>query len=179
MRFAVALLSIALLSLSACKKNPTTPSGSEVLQWEKSKATRVSVVSAKELEPRVKKDSTLLVHPDLKGPIAIKLHIETAPIEIVEDGKSARHTSPLAVCAVVDANQDWTVEAECNEGPHYQLGLVDGRGTMNLPEAMVLHCGLVIHYVDMMKNLTYMVSLQVMGDGTFTPEMVGGTVEVK
>ena len=177
MRLALTFAALALLS--ACKKNVTTPAGTEVLRWDKSMATRASVPGARELGARESKDLEIVARPDLMGPATLKLHLETAPLEILESGQTFRHTSPLVVRVSVDANEDWTVSGECQDGPHYQFGPVDEKGSMKSPEAMVLHCDVSMKYLSTMKNLTYVANLEIKGDGGVTGKMGFGTVNVK
>jgi hypothetical protein len=179
MRHSPRLLALCAIVLSsACKQTTTTPSGTDVLRWDKSKATRPSVPSAKELGPRTSKDFEIIARPEIKGPLTLKLHVETGPLEILEDGKTYRHTSPLSVRVAVDTNADWTVTGKCHDGPHYQLGPLGAGGVVFSPEAMLLSCDLPLRYVDAMKDLSLVVRLHLLGDGSVTADMSFGKVTV-
>jgi hypothetical protein len=177
MRHLLLLLSCLVL-LPACKKSSTTPAGTEVLRWDKSMATRASVPGAKELGARAIKDVKVLVRPDLVGPVTLKLHVETGPVEIVE-GKTSRHTSPLAVLVSVDANDDWTITGKCQDGPHYLMGAIGADGAMISPESMVLTCGVRLRYVSTMKDLDSLLNITIRGDGTLGAEMGFGKATIE
>lgn len=173
------LLVLALIVLSpACKSTTTTPPGTDVVRWDKSMATRESVPGAKELGERATTDRKVVVHPDLKGPVTLKLHIVTAPIELVES-RTSRHTTPVEIRATIDANDDWTINGKCDRGPDYQTGPVDGKGVMTSPEAMVLSCFVDMKYASTFRDLSTLLRLVIKGDGTVELVMGSGTATVE
>jgi hypothetical protein len=167
-----------LVAAAGCKKSTTTPAGAEIVRWDAAHATRRSVAVARELGPRVQKDAKIVAHPERKGMATITLHLETAPLEVVEDGKASRHDAPVAVRAVVEANADWTLAGKCWDGPHYQLPSVVS-GTLTTPGAMVLTCDVSMKYQDALNDLHESLAIEVKGDGTVTAALAGGTASVE
>lgn len=168
-----AVLLCLLLAAAGCQKNEPTPRGTELLSWTSARASRRSVAAAKEVGPRTVKDVNILVKPERKGALRLAVHVESAPIELVEGDKTFRRTAPLAIQAKVTQNPDWTLQARCGEGPHHRLPtMVDG--TPVTPETMALPCSVNLHYADSFNDLTYSVAIEVDGDGTVTPRMAAG-----
>jgi hypothetical protein len=174
----VALLLAVASAPLGCKRNATTPPGTEVLRWEASHATRRSVATAKELGPRLTKDTKIVARPDRRGPVTFALHLTIAPLEVVKNGKASRHDAPVAVHATVEANTDWTLAGRCWDGPHDQLPtIVDGKPLA--PEALILTCSISMKYEDSYSDLFTSLAIEVKGDGTARPALTGGTASVE
>jgi hypothetical protein len=176
MRLTLLLASIALLP--ACKRSETTPAGTEVVRWDKSMGDRPSVPGANELGPRAKKELRVLAHPSYRAPVTLKLHLETAPLEIFEGGKSYRQTSPVLVRIAVETNEDWTITGKCRGGPDYQMGPMGPDG-MQSPEAMIMSCDVSLRYQSFRQDLSELVDLEIKGDGNVVATLGGGTVTVE
>ncbi len=176
MRLALLLFSLALLS--ACKRSTTTPAGTEVVRWDKSMGERASVPGAKELGPRVNKEMKVLARPADRAPVTLKLHLETAPLEILEGGKSYRQTSPVLVRIAVETNEDWTITGKCRGGPDYQMGPM-GTDGMESPEAMIMFCDVSLRYQSYWQDLSELVDLEIKGDASVVARLGSGTVTVE
>ncbi len=173
-----ALCLLLALAAAACQKNETTPRGTELLSWSAAQASRKSVAAAKEVGPRVIKDMTVHMRPDHKGAVKIALHVEAAPIELVEGATTARRTAPLAVRGTLAQNADWTLTANCGDGPNLRLPTMVA-GSPVTPEDMLLGCHVYMKYLDTFNDLTFAVSLEISGDGTVKPSMLSGTVSLE
>jgi hypothetical protein len=171
------LLPLVVLFL-ACQKNVPTKPGTETLRWERAQSSRPEVVAGKEIGTREKKDVKVVVTPDLQAPLTLKVHMETARVELTSGGKVVQHTTPVDVRVTVEANTDWTTEGKCTDGPHFQMGpIVDGK--MGAPEAMLLQCSVKLQYKSTGKDLNMSTSFDFFGDGRVVPSMLGGSARVE
>ena len=166
------LLATLLLVGAACQKNAGTPPGTEILRWDASKATRRSVATAAEIGPRATKDMTFRARPERKGTATFAVHVETAPIEVDEGGKRSRQTAPVAVRVTVERNADWTLQARCADGPNYRMPSAAGA----TPEEMVLSCDVSMVYQDTFNDVTYLLTLEIAGDGSVHPSLPDGWI---
>ncbi len=154
------LLALLVVSSWDCARSKPTSSG-ELVHWDKTMETEVEVLAAKEIGPRTSKDVVIVAQPSVKGPVTIKLHFETAQLEIAWDSGTERPSSPVAARVLVDANGDWTLSSQCDEGLHRRLGQ---------SERMIKSCRIVMKHQDSSLDVTTSFTLDMDGDGTVKPE---------
>lgn len=144
-----ALLIAAVLALAACNstKNPITPKGTVLLDWDHTKATRAAFAKAT-IGSKSTKDFIVTIRPKGSIPFALDLHVVLARVELVEGGVTVHHTAPVEIKATVDSNTGWELGGKCLDGPNYQMGPVDDAGAMVSPEAMVQDCSLSYHRIE-------------------------------
>ena len=172
------LAPLLFLVALGCQKNPTTPAGTVLLRWDVAHATRRSVALAKEVGARKTTDARVVAWPEHKGPAAIALHVETAPLEVVEDGKTSHRDVPVVVRASVESNADWTLEGRCWDGPEDTLpSVVDGKVVPS--EAMLLTCRVHMSYEDTWSDRDASLAIEVRGDGTVRTSLPGGSTSVE
>jgi len=150
------LLVAASLALGACGSEAVTPAGTVVLEWDRSKSQRDNIKTAKPSGDPTSHAKLLEAAGEADKPFALDVDFDTLGLDVVEDGKSSRHTAVGKITMKVGRNDFWNLRASC-EGPHYQLP--DGGTTA---EAMVLNCTVKMKHGDQHDEL---VTLQVYGDG--------------
>jgi hypothetical protein len=162
-----AALGAILIAAAGCQKNVTTPRETVVLDW--------TWKGVRETGPRVIKDMTVHARPDHKGAVKVALHVEAAPVDAGGAAATSRHTAPVAFRASLAQNTDFTIQARCDERPNLRLPtIVDGKPVT--PEAMLLDCSLRLHYEDTFNDLSYLLHLEVSGDGSVQPSLANGWV---
>jgi hypothetical protein len=173
------LAPLLLLAALGCKKKSlTTPAGTEILGWDAARATRRSVALARELEARKARDMKVVARPERKGPVTIALHVETAPLELVEGGKTLRRGVPVVVRATVEANADWTLTGKCWDGPEDTLPTrVDGKVVPS--DVLRLTCRIRMTYQDTRNEIDAPLILEVRGDGTTTASLPEGAASIE
>ena len=159
---------VTVTALVGCDDTKATPKGQTVIEWDKSKASRASVKSAK--ASGESKSFKMLVEkkPD-KGPshtASFELDFEARQLEVTDDGTSSKHLVPTKVVVKVAQNARWEVTGDCDDGPHFKMPSVrdkpGGDTAVHTPEAMVLMCTLKLTG----GGNKLLVPLQIYGDGT-------------
>lgn len=130
------VIAVALAGgVSACSRKEVTPAGAEVLAWDASKSTHPGF-AAVTLGPRREANAKATAPIAGNGRVELTIHVESADVTFVEDGKHQRQKAPVAVrVVVVDGGSSVIRDASCT-GPDYAMPDADG-GTA---EAMLLHC---------------------------------------
>ncbi len=177
-----ALLLGPLLALAACNstKNPITPKGTVILDWDHTKATRATFAKAT-VGQTTTKEFVVTVRPQGSMPFTIDLHVVLAPVEFVEGGATVHHTAPVEIKATVDGNTGWKLGGKCLEGPNYPMGSLDDAGAMTTPEAMVQGCSIRYDRIEgTIFESSYQLGsqLNIYGNGTVEPFPDEG-VEIK
>jgi hypothetical protein len=151
------MVALFVVASWACTRTHPTASGTELVRWDKTMETEPPVLAAKEVGARTSKDVVVVAEPNVKGPVTIKVHFETAPIEVMWDGETERTSSPVAARLAVEADDDWSLSGECAEGLHRHFGQ---------PERMIKTCRVVMKHIDGSLHATTSFALDIAGDGT-------------
>lgn len=125
-------LALALACTPGSDSEATKP-GDTVLTWELASSDRESIRAATIREVKsIDLDFDGQVTPDGEE-VKVKVHLETATVEFVEDGATVTHAAPIKLSITAVDAAGFTLSASSCNGPHY---------TMDLPPAhdMTLHC---------------------------------------
>jgi hypothetical protein len=161
-----------------CRKSPSTPTGTEILSWDAVHAKRRSAALAGALGPQTAHDMRIVARPEHKGPVTLALHLVTAPLEVVEDGRTSHRRVPVVVRASVEANADWWLAGRCWDGPEDSLPtLVDGKLVPS--DVMLLTCRVHMRHEDAWSDLDASLAIEVRGDGAATASLTGGSASVE
>ncbi len=163
-------MTLALGVLFACNSthNPVTANGTVIVDWDTSKATRAGFAKAT-IGPRTAKDFVVEVTQKDTPPFELDLHVDVAPIDFEEGGKTVHQTAAVAVKATVKENTGWDLSGKCDDGPNYQMGPVDDAGAMHSPAAMIQDCPISEHRTaGAVLKSTWAIgfTLNIYGDGT-------------
>jgi hypothetical protein len=116
-----------------------TASGTLLVEWDSSKATRTDFAKAT-VGARTPKDYTVTVSHKDAPPFKLAVHLETAPVDYTEGGKPVHQLAPVAIKVTVKDNTGWDLSAECHEGPNYQMPSVGPDGGLVTPLGMLQDC---------------------------------------
>ncbi len=105
----------------------------------------------------------------------LDVRFEIAEVAFSDNGKTVKHTAPVAVRVRVRDAADFHIQAKCLDGPNYQLGTVDAKGVTQTPMAMVLQCQFTLTHGP---DWTETFSLDLLGDGYVKSSFEDGT-EIK
>jgi hypothetical protein len=167
-------LPLALILAAGCQKNESTPPGTAILDWQRAQSTLPSAVSATERGSRSIKDHTVLVRPKQKGPVTLSLHVETASLDMEEDGAKIMAPTPVAVRITAEKNQDWTLKTQCGSMAHRPPSYVAVVPSRDI----VLTCTVILDYKDTFNQLNHGLILEIGGDDSVQTTFEGGTVTV-
>ena len=90
--FAFATLCLGIV-LAACGSDAVTAPGTAILEWDRSKSERDNIQTAKPSGKPTAHKKLLQAAGEADKPFAIELDFETLGLDVIEDGKSARHTA--------------------------------------------------------------------------------------
>lgn len=162
---------VAVVFAVGCHRTKPTPKGTELARWDKSSEHEPEVAAAKEVGPRASKDVEVVSRAEVKGPVTLEVHVETAPIEISwKGGTTERLSAPVAARIVVEGNDDWSLSSQCAEGLHRKLGR---------PDPMIKSCHVSMKRSDSEVDAHLGFEIDMAGDGTVTPDGVGFQFTVK
>lgn len=167
------LVCAALPLLLACgKPKDATPPG-VVVDWDLSKSSRTTMVSAK-IGTRASKDRTIAWTPVMGHPVTATLHYESAKVEYVEGGANQSQTTIVAVSVKLGSNDYWRVTGKC-DGPDYQMPSVGADGGLVTTQGMIVSCSVGIAQAGSNENL----HLTWVGDGPLETEAGMGKVDIQ
>lgn len=148
--------SVLCLLLAACGSEAVTAPGTAILEWDRGESERDNIKTAKPVGEPTSYKKLLQAAGKAEKPFSVEFDFDTQGFNVVEDGKSARHTTVSKLTMKVAANDFWKLSASC-KGPDYQLP--EGGTTA---EAMLLHCTVKMKHGDQHDEL---VALELYGDG--------------
>jgi hypothetical protein len=168
------ILTAALaVAASACDRtqNPVTPSGTVLVDWKSTDATRKTVATAT-VGAHTSKDYSVTVSYPGAPPFALTAHVETAPVDYVEGTEKVHQLAPVRIAMTVASNSGWDLSGKCLDGPDYEMPSAGKDGGLVTPLGMVESCEITHHRQSgTIVTSTYQlaVTLEVVGDGTVSP----------
>lgn len=169
-----ALVFLLLVTSMGCRNKDATPSGTQLVSWDRSQSSRKSMPGAKVLGTPTSKDVMLHAEPSIGGKAMFALHLETVDVELVEDGTTYVRSAPVVVRIKVADSGGYATTAKC-DGPNYYMPSASADGGLETPKPMLLDCS-----INMVKGgSNAIVSMQINGEGKIEPALMGGKVELK
>lgn len=165
------VLVVGGLLLGCGPSNPITPPGTVLAEWDSTKSTRPEFAKAT-IGPRTSKDVKVTATRKDTPPIELAVHVETAPVDYVENGKPIHQEAPVAIKIAIKDNTGWELSGKCLDGPHYQMPRAGAAGELITPLGMVQDCAIKEHRRAgvIFKSLWSVgFSLNFYGDGTIKP----------
>ncbi len=101
-----------------------TPAGTVLVTWDAKQSTRPAIRVAA-IGGHVVKDVTYTAHPTPESTVTLAIHVETAPVTLVEDGKRLDRVAPVAVTVTATDSDGFRIGPGKCTGPDYGLDGAD------------------------------------------------------
>lgn len=140
----LAAAALACSALGCGQSNAVTPAGTVLAEWDSTKASRAPFAKAT-IGARTSKDVKVRAAPKDTPPFELVVHVETASVDFVEDGKDVHQQAPVAIKIAVKDNTGWELSGKCLDGPNYKMPSVGPGGELVTPLGMSQDCQISQH----------------------------------
>ena len=97
-----------------------TPAGTVLVTWDAKQSTRTAMRTAA-VGGHVVKDVAYTAHPTPESAVILAIHVETAPVTLVEDGKRVDRVAPVALTVTATDSDGFRIGPGTCTGPDYGL----------------------------------------------------------